>query len=169
MKPRVYFAVFVLLIPLQASLFDAVSIGGIKPDLALIILYSIGLLTSPSEAALAGMAIGLLQDAGSASLIGLSGMTRGLEGLAAGLLGSRILDISSPAIVLFLMAFSLAEGLLVALFLQVIYGAVPFLAMMGGLILPQALYTGVLGFFVLQLVGRKNVLPALMRRDCPKE
>jgi len=169
MKPRVYFAVFVLIIPLQASFFDSLSIGGIKPDLALAILYIIGLLTSPSEAALAGMAIGLLQDIGSASLIGFTGMTRGLEGLAAGLLGSRVLDISSPAIVLFLVVFSLAEGLLVAFFLQVIYGAVPFLAMMGGRVLPQALYTGVLGYFLLQLVGRKNVLPALLRRDFQKE
>ncbi len=169
MKPRVYFAILLLIIPLQASLLDALSLGGVKPDLALVVLYIIGLLTSPAEAALAGIAIGLVQDIGSASLIGFSGMTRGLEGLVAGLLGSSVLDISSPVIVLFLAAFSIVEGLFITIFLQVIYGAVPFLAMMGSRVLPQALYTGILGFFLLQLISRKNVLPALMRRDFQKE
>jgi cell shape-determining protein MreD len=169
MKPRVYLTILVLVIPFQASLFEPLSLGGIKPDLALAILYLIGLLTGPTEAALAGMAIGLVQDIGSASLIGFSGMTRGLEGLAAGLIGSRVLDISSPVIGLFLAAFSLAEGILIALFLQITYGDVPFLSMMGGRMLPQALYTCILGLLLLQLVGKKNILPLLMRRDFQKE
>ena len=71
--------------------------AGIKPDLALVVLFIIGLLTGPAEAALAGMGIGLLQDIGSASLLGFSGFTRGLVGLGAGLLGTRVLDIASPA------------------------------------------------------------------------
>ena len=169
MKPRVYLAIFVLIIPLQASLLDPLSIGGIKPDLALTVLYLIGLLTSPLEATLAGVSIGLVQDIGSASLIGFTGMTRGLEGLAAGLLGSRVLDISSPAIILVLAVFSLAEGLFITAFLQVTYGDVPFLGIMGSRVLPQALYTSLLGFFLLRLVTRKDVLPALMRRDFQKE
>ena len=169
MKPRVYVAVLVLIIPFQSSLFDALSFSGIKPDLALAILYIIGLLTSPAEAALAGMAIGLVQDIGSAGLIGFTGIIRGLEGLAAGFLGARVLDISSPVMVLFLTAFSLAQGIFISFFLQITYGSVPFLAMMGGRVLPQALYTGILGFFLLRLISRKNVLPALMRRDFQKE
>ncbi len=169
MKPRVYLAILVLIIPFQASLIEPMSLGGIKPDLALAVLYIIGLLTGPMEAALAGMAFGLVQDIGSASLIGFSGMIRGMEGLAAGLLGSRVRDFTSPIIVLFLAAFSLAEGILIALFLQVTYGDVPFLSMLGGRILPQALYTSILGLLLLQLIGKKNILPLLMRRDFQKE
>jgi hypothetical protein len=115
------------------------------------------------------MAIGVVQDVGSASLIGFSGMTRGLEGLAAGLLGSRVLDFSSPVIVLFLAAFSLVEGILIALFLQVTYGDVPFLSMLGVSMLPQALYTSILGLLLLQLIRKKNIFPMLMRRDFQKE
>ncbi len=169
MKPRVYLAILVLIIPLQASLIEPMSLGGIKPDLALAVLYIIGLLTGPTEAALAGMAFGLVQDIGSASLIGFSGMMRGMEGLAAGLLGSRVRDFTSPVIVLFLAVFSLAEGILIALFLQVTYGDVPFLSMLGGRILPQAIYTSILGLLLLQLIGKKNILPLLMRRDFQKE
>jgi rod shape-determining protein MreD len=169
MKPRVYFAILLLIIPFQASLIEPMSLGGIKPDLALAVLYIVGLLTGPTEAALAGMAIGVVQDVGSASLIGFSGMTRGLEGLAAGLLGSRVLDFSSPVIVLFLAAFSLVEGILIALFLQVTYGDVPFLSMLGVSMLPQALYTSILGLLLLQLIRKKNIFPMLMRRDFQKE
>jgi len=111
MKPRVYLTVFLLLLPLQASLFGPLSLGGVTPDLGLAVLYCIGLMTGPVEAALAGIAIGLLQDLGSASLIGFSGLTRGIMGLAVGFLGRRVLDIQSPSNLVFLLVFCLAEAL----------------------------------------------------------
>jgi rod shape-determining protein MreD len=169
MKPRVYVVLLLLVVPFQASVLNVLSLGGIKPDLALTALFVIGLLTSPMEAALAGIGIGLVQDISSASLLGFSGLTRGLAGLAAGLLGSRVLDISSPATFLFLAALSLAEGILISLFLQVTYGAVPFFSMLAGRLLPQALYTGVLGLVVLRLISGKNVVPMLKRRDIQTE
>lgn len=169
MKPRVYFIILLLLIPFQASLLDPLSFAGIKPDIGLALLFIIGLTTGPGEAALAGMGIGLLQDISSASLLGLSGLTRGLAGLAAGLLGSKVLDISSPTVMLFLAVFSLAEGLLIAFFLQVTYGTVPFFSILGGHLLPQALSTSLLGYFLLRMVGKKGVLPMLKRRALQKE
>ncbi len=169
MKPRVYITVLLLIIPFQATLLGPFSLGGIKPDLALTVLFVIGLLTSPAEATLAGIGIGLAQDIGSASLIGFSGFTRGLTGLAAGILGTRVLDIGSPAIVFFLVIFSFAEGVLIALFLQVTYGDVPFLSLLGTRFLPQALYTGVLGLMVLRVVNKRGVVAMLKRRDLQKE
>ena len=169
MKPRFYVILFLLIVPFQASLLDKFAIGGIKPDLALAILFVIGLLTGPAEAAAAGMGIGLLQDIASASLIGFSGLTRGLVGLGAGLLGKRVIDSSSPSVVPFLAVFSLAEGLLISSFLQVTDGAVPFFSMITGRLFPQAIYTSLLGFLVLRLVNRKNVLPMLRRRELQKE
>lgn len=169
MKPYVYFIILVLIIPFQASLLSPLSIVGIKPDLALAVLYIIGLLTGPIEAALAGMGIGLLQDIGSASLFGFSGLTRGLVGLGAGLLGSRVLDISNPMIVLFLGIFSLGEGLLISLFLQTTYGDVPFFTMIAGRLVPQAIYTSALCFLLLRLASQRNILRLLKRRDIQKE
>ena len=54
MKPRVYLIVLLLLLPLQASLFGPLSLGGITPDLGLAVLYCIGLLTGPVEATAMG-------------------------------------------------------------------------------------------------------------------
>jgi rod shape-determining protein MreD len=169
MKPWVYLAALLLLVPFQASLLEPLSIRGIKPDLALALLYIIGLLSGPVEGALAGMGIGLIQDIGSASLLGFTGFSRGLVGLVAGLLGRRVLDIENPSIVLFLVASSLVEGIFIALFLQTTYGAVPFFSMVGVRLIPQAFYTGLLGLVLLQLIRKKNILTAIRRRDLQKE
>jgi len=169
MKSLVYFTILLLIIPVQAVLLEPLSLGGIKPDLALALLYIIGLLTGPWEAALAGMAIGLVQDIGSAGIIGFSGLTRGLIGFSAGLLGRRVLDFTSPSNSIFLAAFSLLEGIGIAFFLQMFYGSVPFFNLMAGRILPQALYTGALGAMLLRLLGSKNVISALMRRTVQRE
>jgi rod shape-determining protein MreD len=169
MKPLVYFTILLLIIPVQASLLAPLSLGGITPDLALTLLYIIGLLTGPAEAALAGMAIGLVQDIGSASFIGFSGLTRGLIGFSAGLLGRSVLDLTSPSNSVILAAFSLLEGFFIAFFLQMFYGSVPFVSLTVGRILPQALYTGVLGAVLLRLTVRKDVISVLVRRDVQKE
>jgi len=169
MKSYVYFIILLLIIPVQASLLAPLSLGGIKPDLALALLYVIGLLTGPMEAALAGMAIGLVQDIGSASFIGFSGLTRGLIGFAAGLLGRRVLDLTSRSNIIFMVSFSLLEGIVIAFFLQMFYGSFPFLNLAMSRLLPRALYTGVLGAVLLKLVVRKDVLSVLVRRDIQKE
>ncbi len=169
MKPYVYAFILVLIIPFQSTLLNPLSIFGIKPDLSLAILFIIGLLTGPVEAALVGISIGLVQDIGSASLLGFSGLTRGLVGLGSGLLGSRVLDISNPVIVLFLTIFSLVEGILISLFLQTTYGEVPFFTMIAGRLVPQAIYTSVLCFFLLRFVNRRDILHLLKRRDIQKE
>lgn len=169
MKPRVYFMTLLLVVPLQASLFNPLSLAGIKPDLPLAVLYIIGLLCGPVEAALAGMGIGLMQDVGSAGLIGLGGFTRGLIGLGAGILGRRVLDLASPSNIIFLAAFSLAEGVFLSLFMQVFYGSVPFFRMLFTHMLPQAVYTGLLGTLLLRFISRRSVTDALMRRALQKE
>ncbi len=169
MKLHVYLIILLLIIPVQASLFNMLSLAGIKPDLALALLYAIGLLTGPGEAVLAGVGIGLVQDIGSASLIGLNGFTRGLIGLFAGFLGRRVLDISSPSNFLFLVAFSLAEGLFISLFMQAFYGSVPIFSLMLTNMLPQALYTGLLGILLLRFISSKNMLNMLIRHALRKE
>ena len=169
MKPRVYFMVFLLLIPLQASLFGPLSLGGAAPDLGLAVLYGVGLLTGPIEGALAGIAIGLTQDLGSASLIGFSGFTRGLVGLFTGLLGRRVLDIQSPSNIIFLVIISLADSLFSSLFLEITYGSVPVFGLFFGHAILRALTTAFAGYGILRLITGKNVLAWIRRRELQKE
>jgi len=169
MKPRMYLIVLLLLLPLQASLFGPLPLGSIAPDLGLAVLYCIGLLTGPVEAALAGVAIGLIQDLGSASLIGFSGLTRGVVGLFAGFLGKRVLDIQSPSNIVFLVVFCLAESLFSALFLEITYGSVPLVGLFFSRMVPRAITTSLVGYGFLRLMTGKNVLAWLLRRELQKE
>lgn len=169
MKPRMYLIILLLLLPLQASLFGPLPLGSIAPDLGLAVLYCIGLLTGPVEAALAGVAIGLIQDLGSASLIGFSGLTRGVVGFFAGFLGKRVLDIQSPSNIVFLVVFCLAESLFSALFLEITYGSVPLVGLFFGRMVPRAITTSLVGYGFLRLMNGKNVLAWLLRRELQKE
>jgi len=170
MRPRVYLIIVLLLIPLQASLFGPLSLGGsATPDLGLAVLYCVALLSGPIEGSLAGIAIGLLQDVGSASLFGFSGFTRGIVGLFTGLLGRRVLDIQSPSNILFLFVISLADSLFSALILEITYGSVPVFGLFFGRAVPKAITTAFIGYGILRLITRKRALGWIRRRTLKKE
>jgi cell shape-determining protein MreD len=169
MKPRVYVLLFLLIIPVQASLFGPVSVFGVKPDLPLALLYIIGLLTGPIEGALAGICLGLLLGVGSAGLLGLDGIAMGLFGLGAGFLGQRMFDVASPANFIFLFVLCCLEGAAVLVFIAAIYGSGPLLEALFGRMLPQALYTGILGTLMLSYIKSGNITALLLRRSLQKE
>jgi rod shape-determining protein MreD len=169
MKSRVYLIVLVLLIPVQASLLAPLANLGLRPDLGLAAVYAIGLLTGPGEGALAGIAVGLLLDIGSASPIGLSGLTHGIAGFFAGLLGRRVLDVRSPSNVVFLPLLSIAQALLAASFLEMTYGSVPILSQFVRRMVPQAAATTAAGYLLLRFTLRRPVRAWMRRRELQKE
>lgn len=165
MKFPVYLAILLLVIPVQASLLEPFSVGGIRPDAGLALLYCVGLLTSPLEGALFGMALGLVQDVGSADLIGFTAFTRGMIGLLAGLLGRHLLDLANPSNILFITLLSITDGIFTSLFLQFFFGSVPFFTLLFTRTLPLALYTGVLGYLLIHVLTNRNVLALVKRRS----
>ncbi len=169
MRPAAYTVVLLLLLPFQAALLDPLARIGLAPDLGMAVLYVIGLLTSPVEAAFAGIAIGLLQDIGSASPLGLSGLTLGIVGLLTGLLGQRVLDIQSPSNVAFLAFFSLAASLLSVLFLDLIYGGFPVIGPFFVRMVPRAAATALAGHMILRFATRRDILSMIRRRELQKE
>lgn len=169
MKPLVYLVTLLLLVPVQAGLFAPLFRLGIRPDLALALLYAIGLVTGPVEGALAGVALGLLLDVSSASFIGLSGLSLGTLGLFAGFLGKRVLDIGSPSNIVFIAAFSLAQSLMITLFLETAYGNVPFWSLFLRRMAPGAVSTAIIGYLLLRYTARRDVLRLILRRELRKE
>ena len=169
MKPVVYLIVLLLLVPVQASLLAPLARLGLRPDLGLAVLFTIGLITGPVEGALAGIAIGMAVDLSSAGLLGLSALLCGILGLIAGLLGKRVLDISSPSSTVFLAAFSIAQSLMIMLFLETVYGSVPVWSFLFRRALPGALATAFAGYFLLRFVTRRQTLRLVLRRELQKE
>jgi rod shape-determining protein MreD len=168
-KPAVYCIILLLIAPLQGSLLAPLARFGIWPDLGMAILYAIGLLTGPVEGALAGMGLGLMQDVAAASLVGLSGLSRGIAGFVAGFLGQRVLDLGSPSNIVVLAAFSLAESLMIAVFFETAYGTMPFGALFIRRMLPRAIMTALTGYLVLRLATRRDVRRMVLRRSLQKE
>jgi rod shape-determining protein MreD len=169
MKFRVYLLALLFIAPLQASLLSIFSLGGVTPDLGLAVLFAVGVLTGPVEGALAGIALGLMQDIAGAGLLGFAGITRGIIGLLAGLFGRRIMDVMNPAVALFLVGFSLLDQIITAIALEIIYGALPFFGLLFTRMIPQALYTALLGYLLLKYATRRPALDALRRQMLRKE
>lgn len=169
MKFWVYAFILVFVVPLQASLLRPLTIFGISPDIALSVVYITGLLTGAREGAFFGIALGLIQDIHSGGILGLTGFTRGLIGLMAGILGRHVLNVASMSNVLFIAGFGLMEGIIISIFMGIYYGDVPFIGLFFSRLLPGSLYTGIVGTILIRILTRSHLLERLMRRGIERE
>lgn len=129
----------------QTSLAPALRIGGVAPDIPLILAVLLGLRRGPDVGCLSGFAVGLLQDVAAGGLVGAQALTKALVGFAAGLASER-LWVSSPMVqVPGLVFLTFAEGLTRYWLLQLFHFPAPFGDVMVHVVLPQALYNGFLG------------------------
>jgi rod shape-determining protein MreD len=129
----------------QTSLVQALSVGGATPDLPFIMTVFWALRRGPEAGCAAGFFAGLLQDVAAGGLVGVQALTKALAGFSLGLAGGR-LWVANPLVqVPGLVALTLAEGLLRFGLLQLFHYPASLGALLLDVILPQALYNGVLG------------------------
>jgi rod shape-determining protein MreD len=96
---------------LQSTVVAVAGVGGITPDVPLILTVLIALRYGPESGCLAGFVAGLLQDATGGGLVGVQALTKGLAGFAMGLLVGRFWVINPLVQVPGLVLLSIAEGL----------------------------------------------------------
>jgi len=147
---------------LQSTVVAVAGVGGITPDIPLILTVLIALRHGPESGCLAGFVAGLLQDATGGGLVGVQALTKGLAGFGMGLLVGRFW-VSNPLVqVPGLVLLSIAEGLGRFLLLQMFHYPATFGDLMLHVILPQALYNGLIGTLCIlaeasfELVGRRT-------------
>jgi rod shape-determining protein MreD len=129
----------------QSSLAPALRIGGVAPDIPLILAVLLGLHRGPEVGCLSGFVLGLVQDTVGGGFVGAQALTKALVGFAAGLMGER-LWVSNPLVqVPGLVLLTFAEGLSRYGLLQLFHFPASFGDLMLHVILPQALYNGFLG------------------------
>jgi rod shape-determining protein MreD len=130
---------------LQSTVVAVAGVGGITPDIPLILTVLIALRHGPECGCLAGFVAGLLQDATGGGLVGVQALTKGLAGFGMGLLVGRFW-VSNPLVqVPGLVLLSITEGLGRFLLLQMFHYPAAFGDLMLHVILPQALYNGLIG------------------------
>ncbi len=129
----------------HATLGSTLRVGNVTPDIPLIIVVLLALRRGPEFGCLGGFAAGLLQDAAAGGLIGIQALTKALIGFGVGLAGGR-LRVTQPLVqVPGLVFLSVAEGLLRYAFLRLFHFPAAFGELVTYVVIPQALYNGLLG------------------------
>ena len=149
----IYYSGFLLFfIPAQTIFLEWFSIYGIKPDLSLWMVYLIGFLQGEWKGGLLGVFCGVILDSFSPGKFGMNIFIKGALGILAGFLGRALLETRALFHFGMLFFFSIIQGILIYLFLQVTGEPVFFAEVFGKIILPQALYDGVLGGLVINFI-----------------
>jgi rod shape-determining protein MreD len=126
----------------QWNVVPALTVGGVTPDLPLVLTVLVALRRGPEVGCLVGFVAGCLQDVAGGGLIGVQALTKALAGFAMGLLVGR-LWVASPLVqVPGLVLLTVAEGMARFLLLQFFHYPVSLGGLMVHVVLPQALYNG---------------------------
>ena len=109
MAPFFLFALFIMSLVLQGSVLALTGTSGIHPDLLLVIVVALGLLSDSKRGAAVGLAAGLLQDILFGSPLGFFAFTKTLIGATAGMLSDDIYKdyvLAPMLLMIFFSAFS---------------------------------------------------------------
>jgi rod shape-determining protein MreD len=136
---------------IQTVLLHAATVGGIRPDLFLLLVFLISLRSGADAATLVGLLAGLYQDALSGAPLGLRAFTYSLLGFLVSRL-SRDLYTEKPLTQFWLLLVgSTAAGCVTFALLMFFLGPRALVPALAFVILPEALYTAAFGVLVLQL------------------
>ena len=142
----------------QTTFAPALRIGDVTPDFPLVLVVLLALRRGPEIGCLAGFVTGLLQDVTGGGFVGAQALTKTLIGFGIGQIGGR-LWVREPLVqVPGLVLLSLVEGVARFLLLQIFHFPGAFGDLMFFVVLPQALYNGVVGAaFVLVVAWSERV------------
>ena len=152
MKVAAYAALVLLVIPIQIVLLDRISIAGIRPDLAFVVVCLIGLYRSEVEAVLAGLALGFAQDLFSGGALWGNLCLKPILGLMAGLASRNLVNLTWAFVLVLMLGLSLLSGSVMYLLKSFTGPGANFFLAARGIILPQACYDAVLGLAALKLI-----------------
>lgn len=135
----------------QAVLLSPLSLGGVRPDLFLLLVFFLSLRCGEEAATLQGFLIGLCQDALSGGPLGLRAFTYSLLGFLTSRLSHDLYTENLLAQFWLLLGGCAAAGGITLVLLTFFLGPPPLLTTFFWVIAPEALYTAVVGLLLLRL------------------
>lgn len=81
----------VLALAVQTTVLNALTIGGVKADLVLVVALCVGLIAGPGPGAVCGAAAGLLEGYAQGQHLGSLGLSRTVAAFIAGMVETRLL------------------------------------------------------------------------------
>lgn len=154
MKVIVFFLFIFLVVVFQGTIFDSLSLYNIKPDFPLIFSFGIGLYRGEIKGLLLGGIIGLLMDSSTGILLGPNFTSKATVGFLSGYLRRKIFRINAGVGFIFLFILSLLDGIMNFFSINIFLGASSFPKAFSAIILPQAIYSSLIGTIILILVER---------------
>ncbi len=145
MRLLVYLGLVFLLTPLQMTLFEQLSVFGVKPDLALLATYAVALVYGETDGVGLAALLGMSQDLFAGTTLGVHVVPLAIAGLIAGLMGKAIVNITFFFSVGGLFFVSVAQGLLRLLLFDGWMGTAYFLSTVWHLIVPAAMINCAIG------------------------
>lgn len=80
----------ILLVAVQSTLLAPLAIWGIRPDLILVFIATVGMVSGPLAAGSVGLVTGFCIDAITGRFVGLGAISKAVAGVVAGALGQRV-------------------------------------------------------------------------------
>ncbi len=133
----------------QTVLLGPATVGGVRPDLFLLLLFFLSPRMTAEAATVQGFLLGLCQDALSGGPLGLRAFAYSLLGFLAARLSHDLYTDKPFAQCWLLLAGCTATGALSLALLSFFLVAPPILPTFLWVILPEAVYTAALGFLIL--------------------
>ena len=153
MKQTLYVGLLLVLIPLQTTLLQSISVAGIRPDLCLVAVVLIGFTRGPVEGLLMGLALGYVQDLFSAGEIGLNLMSKGAIGLMAGAASRYVTNATAVTTLLVVFVLSVVSGTVFLLSGRAGEDLMGAFYSVWSVLLPEALYEATIAAGIYWLIG----------------
>ncbi len=110
--------VFLLFMPVQTLILENLRVGGIKPDLALILVFVQGWAFGEVNGLFWGFALGGLVDLFSTGILGVNFVLKAGVGFTSGVLGKSLLDLALWVNSIFIFIISVLHDMLGIFFLH---------------------------------------------------
>ncbi|NLG79376.1 MAG: rod shape-determining protein MreD [Firmicutes bacterium] len=146
-----------LLVVLETTVVPYVAIQGTKPDLVLILVVLVGLLSGWKDAAFVGLFTGFIEDAWSGQFVGLFMLTRTVVGIGAGFSYARVFQDSVIVPIALVFLGGVVGGVLHSFLLSSFGVPLPLSMASLRMVLGQALYSAVLAPILLKGVTRLDL------------
>ena len=149
-----YSGLLLLLLPIQATFLEHISLVGVKPDLCLVATCLVGYLGGRTRGLWVGMGLGFIQDIYSAGGIGLNMITKGVVGVVSGTAPKILSDTTPPAIFLPTLVLSFSCGLVSFISARPQVDWMLIIQDFQSILLPQALLDGVTAFGIHWVIAK---------------
>ena len=160
MKTLLFISLIFLLVPFQATVLSSISPFGIRPDLCLVAACLVGFLTGQVHGFVLGFFLGFVQDLFSASDLWLNTITKAGVGFFSGLIAKNLANTASRSAFVLMILFSLFSGVVFLVSSRVGMDILEILHGFPTILLPQALFDGLVAVGVHWAITRWTPEPS---------